>query len=224
MKFPNRDIHNHLLPGVDDGFQNATDSLEAVRRLSGNGCKDIVFTPHMNPDVYPDHDEAFLRSAYANFAPTIPSEWGVKTALAAEYMVVPGFEDRADDPSLLTYDDGSILIEMSYYFPSRNIEQAIFNLVMAGRKPILAHPERYTYLAGSLRSFEKYVDMGCRLQMNLLSLSGIYGPESVNIMKFLLDEGFYSFAASDLHSLDQLDLIEESSVKRILRKRLPEVE
>lgn len=209
MKLSEKDIHNHLLPGLDDGFRNSADSLLAISRMASEGCREIVFTPHMNPDVYPDMDEDRCREVYDAFVPKIPSGLGLTTHLAAEYMIVSGFEEkvarRAD--SLLAYPDRSVLIEMSYYYRSRNLEQTIFELNMAGLKPILAHPERYLYMADSLKDFDRLLSMGCRLQLNYISITGKYGPESVKIMDHLLKNGMYSFVATDLHSIQQLDRI-----------------
>lgn len=209
MKLSPFDIHNHILPGVDDGFGNAADSLEAMKRMVESGCRDFVFTPHLNPEVFPNVDENKLKAAYDSFVPSIPAEWGVKTALAAEYMVVGGFEERiASAPEeLLVFPDGSILIEMSYSFRSINLEKVIFELNMVGFRPVLAHPERYTYLAGRTDYFDKLQDIGCRFQLNLLSATGAYGPASLKIMRYLLWHGMYSFVSSDLHSLAQLDRI-----------------
>ena len=220
MKLQARDIHNHLLPGVDDGFRKAEDSLRAIEKMAADGCHEIIFSPHMNPDVYPDESEAHFKEVYDSFAPRIPEEWGVKTSLAAEYMVVNGFEERAANPeSLLTWPDGSILIEMSYFFRSRNFESAIFELGLAGLKPIVAHPERYLYMSDSLKDFEKWKDMGCRFQLNFVSLTGKYGKESVRIMKHLFDEDMYDFVSTDLHTVSQLEGILDADPVRKLRKR-----
>lgn len=209
MELAVRDIHNHLLPGTDDGFRHRQDSLSAIRKMADAGCRELVFTPHLNPDVYPDNDEEMMRQVYGEFSTQIPAELNVRTSLAAEYMVVNGFEERAANEAdrLLTYPDGSILIEMSYYFASPNLKQTIFELNMAGLKPILAHPERYLYMAQTLSEFDRIADMGCRLQMNFMSLTGTYGPDSLKILEYLLKRGLYSFVATDLHSLPQLDKI-----------------
>ena len=74
-----RDIHNHLLPGVDDGFRNPEDSLAAIELMAKAGCRNIIFTPHMNPDVYPNESEAHFREVYKDFTARIPAEWGVET-------------------------------------------------------------------------------------------------------------------------------------------------
>ena len=223
LTLPSRDIHNHLLPGVDDGFKTADESIIAINTMLENGVKEIVFTPHMNPDVYPNESEAHFREVYEQFNSQLSTlNFQLSTALAAEYMVVKDFENRVTNHAdeLLTYPDGSILIEMSYMYRSRNFENVIFELVMAGLKPIVAHPERYLYMADSLGEIDHWVDMGARLQLNLFSLTGQYGAASVRIMEHLLKHNLYSFVATDLHSNAQLDRILETKVDAKLLSQL----
>ncbi|MDO4949744.1 MAG: hypothetical protein Q4E55_06210, partial [Bacteroidales bacterium] len=108
---------------------------------------------------------------------------------------------------LLQMEPGKVLIEMSYYYISPIIEKAIFNLMMAGITPIIAHPERYVYLADSLSSFDRYHDMGATFQLNLLSLSGVYGPASMRILDYIKRKGWYSYLGSDAHSLHHFESI-----------------
>lgn len=216
LNLNSKDIHNHILPGVDDGFQSVKDSIEAVRRLKDAGVNEIVFTPHLNPELFGDQNEDTIRRAYEDFACQIPSAWGVKTSLAAEYMIIKDFEKRSADPSLLLYDDGeSILVEMSYFYRSPNLEDTVFNLLMDGRKPILAHPERYLYMLDELSTFDTLADSGCRFQMNYLSLTGVYGRDSLKILNYLKSRDLYSFCATDLHSLRQLEEIRKIKVPDI---------
>lgn len=218
MKLCPIEMHSHLLPGVDDGFRNEESSLKAIRRMMEEGTREILFTPHMNPDVYPDMDECKLREVFQEFRTKLPE--GLESCLAAEYMVVNGFDERVrrDPGSLLTFPDGSILIEMSYFFRSPNLESTVFELSMAGYRPILAHPERYLYMVDNLPDFEKLADMGCRFQMNMVSLTGKYGRDSLKILKYLLGKGMYDFIATDLHSNTQLDTILNSRVPFSMRR------
>ena len=223
-----RDIHNHLLPGVDDGFRNPEDSIQAIRTMVEHGVSEIVFTPHMNPDVYPNESESHFREVFASFLPQVTSAISLQPSaihLAAEYMVVKDFEHRVADHAdeLLTYPDGSILIEMSYLYRSRNFEDAIFELGMAGLKPIVAHPERYLYMVDSLRDYERWIDMGASLQLNYLSLTGQYGEASVKIMRHLLEHNMYSHVATDLHSLSQLNRLLTTKIDSKLLKLVPTV-
>ncbi len=209
MKIRNIDIHSHLLPGVDDGFKTTEDSVEALRLLALNGCTDLTFTPHLNPELFPGSDEESLRLHYERFKSEIPGELGLTTHLAAEYMVVNGFEKRAMEhpESLLCFPDKSVLIEMSYYFRSPNLEETVMGLVLNGYKPILAHPERYPYMAGCLEDLESLRYGGCRFQLNYLSLAGTYGPASIKIIRFLARRGWCDFFSTDLHSIFQLEKI-----------------
>ena len=82
---------------------------------------------------------------------------GVKTSLAAEYMICADFENDIAKRAggLLCYEDRSILVEMSFLFGSPNLDKSLFELQMAGFKPILAHPERYLYMADRLEDFDR---------------------------------------------------------------------
>ena len=40
------DIHNHILPGVDDGSRTIDESIKLIKYLKSLGVKDIVLTSH----------------------------------------------------------------------------------------------------------------------------------------------------------------------------------
>jgi len=96
---------------------------------------------------------------------------------------------------------------MSYMYESKNMSQAIFNIVMAGLTPVIAHPERYLYLATNVTQFDIWHDMGARFQLNLLSLRGTYGPASIRIMEHLLRHNLYDMAGTDTHTVDHFHSI-----------------
>ena len=83
-----------------------------------------------------------------------------------------------------------------------------------GYKPILAHPERYVYLANQWEVYENYRNMGCRFQLNLLSLSGVYGTESKLIIRHLLEQDMYRYTGTDVHSIRQYRLIRNTEISR----------
>ncbi len=88
------DIHNHLLPGVDDGFKTAEESLEAIRGLTAAGVRELVFTPHINPDVYPQNDEDRMRRAYEQFLPLLPAGvYGWASVKIIRYLARRGYCD-----------------------------------------------------------------------------------------------------------------------------------
>ena len=70
------DWHCHILPGVDDGFQEVKKSLEMLSLYEGAGMRDVWLTPHIMEDV-PNETTIcakYLRTSKNNISRTSPSE------------------------------------------------------------------------------------------------------------------------------------------------------
>ncbi len=78
----------------------------------------------------------------------------------------------------------------------------LFNWVMAGYKPILAHPERNLKIAEIPTYAYKFCQMGVFLQMNGGSLLGIFGERAKKTGHLLMDHDMIHFIASDGHNVD----------------------
>lgn len=59
------DWHCHVLPGVDDGFQEVKKSLEMLCLYEGSGMRDVWLTPHIMEDV--PNGTTHLRQVFADF-------------------------------------------------------------------------------------------------------------------------------------------------------------
>lgn len=112
---------------------------------------------------------------------------------------------------------------MSYVAASPYLEESIFNLKLRNFQPILAHPERYSYLH---TNFNKYIDIkdrGCLLQLNLLSLTDYYGKDVKKIAKKLLEEDMIDFVGTDMHHYNHLnatiDFSANTKVYQLLQSR-----
>jgi len=214
------DIHSHILPGVDDGFLNLQESLEMLRQYQKNGMKQVVLTPHIDPGTYPRNNEEFLKERFKSFIENIPEDINLGIYLGAEYMCD---EKLKTDKNLLFLGKTGVLIEMSYFYQYPYVKETIFALINAGYQPILAHPERYVYLARKMDAFEKFLDMGCLLQLNLLSLTGIYGKRSKIILNHLLRYDMYRYVGSDLHSIRQYQIIKNIKISLRVAKKIEEL-
>lgn len=206
------DVHCHILCGVDDGFGRIHDSIEALRQYQQRGVKRVYLTPHVNLDSFSDNDEKSLAAHFTLFRQSIlEAGIDIDLRLGAEYMINEMLDLERD---FLTFSGNRVLIEMSYYYESPNIGDAVFQLNLRGYTPVLAHPERYTYYCGDIKTLEEFVNMGCQLQLNLLSLTPYYSPETIKLAGILLDRGMYSYAGSDLHSLHQLSRIQSMQTEQ----------
>ena len=51
------DIHNHLIPEIDDGAKTLNDSVELIKRMYSYGIKNFMCTPHIMGGVYDNTPE-----------------------------------------------------------------------------------------------------------------------------------------------------------------------
>ena len=48
------DIHNHLLPGIDDGSKSVGMSLKMLEKFDALGITSVLPTPHIYQELYPN--------------------------------------------------------------------------------------------------------------------------------------------------------------------------
>lgn len=208
------DMHSHVLPGVDDGFRTSEHSRKAVALLASIGVRNMIFTPHIYPELYPENNHDFITARFMEEEPGLQDASGlIDFKIAGEHMVYEGFEDTFSAPMLLL-PGKHILIEMSYAYESANIDEVIFKLMCLDFHPVLAHPERYIFYPADLKRICNLIDKGCELQLNLLSLGGFYGRGAFVKAEAILEKGLYSYVGTDLHSLAQIDMLRSLRFKK----------
>ena len=208
------DMHSHVLPGVDDGFRTSEHSRKAVAQLASIGVRNMILTPHIYPELYPENNLDFITARFREEEPGLQDASGlINFKIAGEHMVYEGFEDTFSAP-LLLLPGKHILIEMSYAYESANIDEVIFKLMCLDFHPVLAHPERYIFYPADLKRICNLIDKGCELQLNLLSLGGFYGRGAFVKAGAILEKGLYSYVGTDLHSLAQIDMLRSLRFKK----------
>ncbi|MFZ9032294.1 MAG: tyrosine-protein phosphatase [Robiginitalea sp.] len=208
------DIHNHILPGIDDGAKSVEESLELIRGFGELGIQNFIATPHILQPLYPNTPET-IRKAHQKLMGTLMDEnmTQVSVDTAAEHMIDDSFENLLANNNFLPLKGDFILVEMSYLQPSLNFEEAIVQIVKKGLTPILAHPERYAYLHQNPQAYRKYKEQGIHFQLNMLSLGDYYGPEVQKMTRKLLELGYVDFIASDAHGPRHLNALKEICLK-----------
>jgi tyrosine-protein phosphatase YwqE len=109
------------------------------------------------------------------------------------------FLKRLETEKLLTIKDNYVLVEMSYLSPPFQLYEILFEIQLAGYKPILAHPERYLYYHNNFNEYDKLKKAGCLFQLNLLSTVEYYGKFITKITDKLLKNEYYDFVGTDVH-------------------------
>jgi len=201
------DIHSHLLPGIDDGSQNLSQSLTYISLLQNLGFEKLLCTPHIFTELYPNSADTIFPALETVKAGLLNQHISMEIGAAAEYMIDDTF--KISD-ALLCLPDKHILIEMSYLSETPNIEQVIFELQIKGYLIVLAHPERYNFYHNSLHRYQRLKEMGCLFQLNLLAVVGYYGKSVKQAALYLLEQNMYDLAATDLHHDKHMSVLDNA--------------
>ena len=152
-----RDIHCHILPGVDDGARDLQESLSMLEAAKAAGVTQIVCTPHVR-DPYFDYEAMWdaydLLVAHAG---GFPLQMGFEVnhaklmELGMQWVDYLHFDES--DEFLLELSSRATEVEFAEY------ERTIFELQGMGYEVIVAHPERY-------RAIQKNPEVAERLVRN----------------------------------------------------------
>ena len=218
------DIHNHILPGIDDGAKNVEESIELIKGFREFGVNKFICTPHIMHNYY-DNTPKSIKKSFKKLKKELNKRNmdDVRIAHAAEHMIDENFEHLLDNNGVLPLNSNHILVEMSYLQPSINFDISIKKITKNQFFPVFAHPERYMYLHDNLSTYHKFKEQGILFQLNMLSLSGYYGGDIQKVALKLLDNSMYDFIGSDVHNLKHLNFLKNSVQldKKRLNKLLP---
>jgi tyrosine-protein phosphatase YwqE len=215
------DIHNHILPGIDDGPKSVEESVKLLKGFGELGIKSFIATPHIMPDYYDNTPETIRGSQELLRAELIKQGMlDIAIEASAEYMIDHHFETLLDQGEIIPMRKQYVLVEMSYLQPPLNFETAIKQVAFKSFTPILAHPERYTFLHKDTGQYRRYKEMGVLFQLNMLSLSTYYGKTVQNIAHKLLEKNLVEFIASDIHNIRQLQRLKEVQIESRTWKQL----
>lgn len=203
------DMHSHLLPGIDDGAREASDSLAYMKGLQELGFKKFVTTPHIMADLYPN-TPATIQSAYERVKQAGGND--VPLHPAAEYMLDESFNVLLDKgEQLQCIYENTVLVEFSFVTAPLDFKEKIFNLQMSGYQPLLAHPERYLYFSGNKAVYDELKSAGCQFAVNLLSFTGYYGKGATELAQYLFKKDYINYLGTDLHHDRHLDALRQAS-------------
>lgn len=197
------DIHNHILPGIDDGPRDWDEALELARNAVANGITTVIATPHHAHEQFHNPAEGVL---------TLTEQLNERLNQAAiPLQVLTGQEirihlellDRWDQGAaggLLTLSDTKyMLIELPSGRVPEGTEELIYELTLKGITPIIAHPERNRELAADIDQLQRLVDCGALAQVTAHSLVGIFGRGVEKTAWTMCRQGLIHFVASDAH-------------------------
>lgn len=209
------DMHCHIVPGVDDGSPDLDTSLRLLERMNEWGYNRIFASPHSTQDVFENTPQT-LSEPFASLKNAAKAK-GLCVELHhhMEYRMDEFFMEQLDADNVVTLPGKYILVENSFAIEPWGMESISYDLQNRGLKPILAHPERYSYYSQRNRKrYDELRAMGLYFQINLLSLAGHYGKLERETAIYLLENKMVQFLGTDIHRDSHI-----TSIDRYLRSK-----
>ena len=217
------DMHNHILPGIDDGAKNEEEAIEMISGLKSLGIKKLIATPHIMHNYYDNTPHSITESYERLRSKLFESDLStIVIETAAEHMIDDQFETLLDEKAVMPIKNDYLLIEMSCLQPPINFDAALNQITGNGYFPILAHPERYLFIKREKPKYGLLKKKGLLFQLNMLSLSDYYGNEVKKKAWFLLQNGLIDIIATDLHHTGHIQALKEIKLpNRVFQEVIP---
>jgi len=213
------DLHSHLIPAIDDGVKSLETSVEIIRQLQALGFKKIITTPHIMSHRFPNTQQVIYQGYNLLKKELLTQSIDIILEVAAEYYYDEHFLELIERNELMSFGGNYILFELSYTIKPLALEQIVAKLLRAGYKPILAHPERYTYYHTEAH-YRQLKEMGLYFQINLISTQKFYGKGVKKAVEKIIDLGLVDFIGSDIHSQKYFDTFSSALQSTIYTKTM----
>ena len=212
------DLHNHLLPGIDDGAPDLETALQLARVAVQDGITHLVCTPHIHPGRY-DNTPQSIQQALDQLRQGL-AEAGIALQLSAAAEVRFGVELMAgiadDSLPMLGHWQGKrvLLLEFPHGEVPFGAEKLTGWLIQRNILPMIAHPERNKGLMRHPGRLKPFLDQGCLLQVTAGAVAGRFGSAAEELAADLLRAGHVTLLASDAHNLQHRPPILSEGLQR----------
>lgn len=213
------DLHSHLLPGLDDGVADMDEAIRVIRQLHDWGYQKFITTPHIMSDTYRNTPEMIRQKLTELKEELNRHRMPVEIDVAAEYYLDTWLINQVEQGyPLMTFGDSYLLFEMNYITEPYQLNDFIFKLITLGYKPVLAHPERYSFM--TMSKAEDLHSRGVLLQANIMSFTNYYTRPVRKLVSQMVDQGWINFLGTDCHHQRQLPSLSEAFRSPYFKKAL----
>lgn len=196
------DLHCHILFRIDDGPDSLYESMRLCETAVENGIEGAAATSHLysclDVDSYVERRDDRLER--------------LREELSRERLplrLYPGAEVFVDDDiahakhldKVTLNNSRYLLIEFEFHgISARRLLYYIDAVYKMDLVPVVAHPERYSFLQQDLALVDYLVQRGVIFQVNADSLAGLTGFEEFNLAYRMVRHNAASVIATDAHS------------------------
>ncbi len=194
------DIHCHLLNEVDDGAQSLNESIHGLKAAQKAGFTDVILTPHYIEGYY-DNTLNLIKEKIETLRYEARKQ-GLYIDIhhGNEIYMCDNIENLLLNRQVasLAYSR-FVLFELPMNVKSFTANTIISRLRQRGFVPIVAHPERYSYVQENYKELETIIRAGAMVQCNYGSIIGQYGVNAQKAIIYFLKNSMIDMMGSDVH-------------------------
>ena len=211
------DIHDHILPGIDDGSKDMEESIHLLKEAKLAGFDKVVFTPHYKENFYQvevrEKEELFekLKEEANKLGLNIDLYLANEIYMSGDNIIGLLENEKASTINNTNY----VLFELPLHSKPMNIFDRIDVLRRNKLVPILAHPERYFYMQEKPDIIFDLIENGVFMQQNFASINGQYGKKAQILAINMLKTNSVHFFGSDVHKKNTIYSVIPKCMKKI---------
>ena len=194
------DFHSHILPNIDDGARNVEETFKLLEEAEEVGFETIISTSHYIEGYY--ESEVAERATWVNAINEKLEEKNkkIRLHLGNEVYLSSHIISLLEDGKITTIDNTNyILFEMPMNTKPMNLYDVVYDMLQNRLRPILAHPERYSFVQKEPEIINDLIEKGVLMQCNYGSVIGQYQSKAQVIATKLLQNNMVHFLGTDVH-------------------------
>ena len=194
------DFHSHIIPNIDDGSRNIEETFNLLKEAKEAGFEGIVLTSHYIEDYYetdvPERD-MWVKAISDNLQ---SKGIDINLYLGNEIYMSSNMMNLLIEGKASTINNSCyVLFEMPLNAEPMNLYDVIYSLQENKLIPVLAHPERYSFVQKEPELIYDLIEKGVLMQANYGSILGQYGEKAQIIVKKFFENNMIHFLGSDVH-------------------------
>ena len=194
------DIHTHLLNNVDDGSRNVTESLTYIKMAAEAGFTDIILTPHYIEGSYENNYKLIEPKIQELKAKIEDNNITINVYHGNEVYISENIGELIKSGKAATLAGSKyFLFELLMNNRLLTLNKLIMQIKEAGVIPVLAHPERYSFVQKNPDVLRELISEGVLMQSNYGSIIGQYGKGAQKTIITMLESNMIHFLGTDTH-------------------------
>ena len=177
------DFHSHILPNIDDGSRSIEETFNLIKEAEKAGFEAIISTSHYMENYYetdvPER-EVWVKAILENLK---TKNINTNLYLGNEIYFSDNIIELLEKRKASTINDTSyVLFELPLNAEPMNLYDIIYDMLQYKLVPILAHPERYSFVQKDPELIYDLIEKGVLIQSNYGSIIGQYGENMVHFL------------------------------------------